>query len=233
MLDWIIIEIHPEGLASSDLQFAYKAKSSTTQCTFAVNEVIKYYNTSGSNVHAILLDATKAFDRVQYVKLFKELLRKGLCPTVCKFLALQYVNQLCQVKWGNHISDVFHISNGVKQGGVLSPILFTIYMDVLLERLRESAIGCHIGITFAAAFAYADDIILLGPTRSSIEKLIEVCEQFSKNFSISFNGNKSKHLYFGINNNESYVTFSMQGHRIPKVDNDYHLGNLIGKQTLD
>ena len=55
--------------------------------------------------------------------------------------------------------DISEISNGVKQGRVLSPILFTDYIDKLLTRLRESGVGCHIDCVFAGAFGYADDIV--------------------------------------------------------------------------
>ena len=56
-----------------------------------------------------------------------------------------YTNQSLQVRWGNHVSDTFHAQNGVKQGGMLSPILFAVYMDDLFAPLRHSGFGCHIG----------------------------------------------------------------------------------------
>ena len=171
VLDWIIIELNPQVLTSSNLQFAYTPNAATTQCTFVTNETIQYYNSNGSDVHAILLDATKAFDRVQYITLFQELMRKGICPLLCKYLMDQYTRQQCQVKWCHEVSQPFSVSNGVKQGGVLSPVLFTIYMDVLLQRLKDSGVGCYIGHAFAGAFAYADDIILLAPSRSSMNVL--------------------------------------------------------------
>ena len=61
------------------------------------------------------------------------------------------------VQWGNVTSDAFKTSNGVKQGGVLSPILFTLYMDVLLSRLKSCGFGCYIGQSFVGALGYADD----------------------------------------------------------------------------
>ena len=175
-----------------------------------------------------MLDASKAFDRVNFLKLFNELLKKGICPVVCKYLAIQYSMQKCQVKWSKNVSTKFDVSNGVKQGGVLSPVLFTIYMDVLLERLRRSGSGCYIGNVFMGAFGYADDIILLAPTRSAMDSLILICEQFSEEYSILFNASKSKHLFFSDKIKETQVRFTMQGSDIPNVLNDKHLGNWIG-----
>ena len=67
-------------------------------------------------------------------------------------------------------------SNGIKQGGVLSPVLFCIYMDELLGRLRESGVGCYLGQTFVGALGYADDLTLLAPSILAVLKLITVCD---------------------------------------------------------
>ena len=58
-------------------------------------------------------------------------------------------------------SETFSISNGVKQDGVLSLILFGVYINSLLDKLEQSRAGCYIGHIFMGAFGYADDIILL------------------------------------------------------------------------
>ena len=66
------------------------------------------------------------------------------------------------------MSSEFTVLNGVKQGGVLSPILFAIYTDGLLKRLEETGEGCHIGSRFTGALANADDIPLLAPCKSAL-----------------------------------------------------------------
>ena len=64
------------------------------------------------------------------------------------------------------IKCMFNVRNGVKQGGVLSPLLFAIYTDSLLKRLEDSGVGCHMGGHFTGTLAYADDITLLSPSMS-------------------------------------------------------------------
>ncbi len=59
---------------------------------------------------------------------------------------------------------MFEAIHGVKQCGVLLPILFAIYMDELLFRLKENETSCHIGNVFVAALDYADDVTLICPT---------------------------------------------------------------------
>ncbi len=70
ILDHILLRKYNDKLATSDLQFGFKKKHSTTQRTFVLNEIVQYYANEGSQVKAVLLDASKAFDRVNYVKLF-------------------------------------------------------------------------------------------------------------------------------------------------------------------
>ena len=122
-----------------------------------------------SEVYCILLDASKAFDNVHYIKLFKLLQKKGLCPVIIRFLIKMYTCQKLRIKWGNELSPEIPVSNGVKQGGVLSPILFCIYIDKLLQRLKVSGYGCHIGDIFFGALGYTDDVTLLASRLSSLK----------------------------------------------------------------
>ena len=73
-----------------------------------------------------------------------------------------YEEQHMRVRWNSTFSELFSVSNGVKQGGVLSPILFS-YLDKLLVVLRELGIGYHINGLFTGAFIYADYITSIAP----------------------------------------------------------------------
>ena len=68
---------------------------------------------------------------------------------------------MMQVRWGEILSKQFSVGNGVKQGGVLSPVLFTVYLDNLLKTLKQRNIGCKIGNSYLGVFGYADDLTLI------------------------------------------------------------------------
>ena len=88
--------------------------------------LIDHYNFMKSNAFVLMLDASKAFDRVNYCKLFRELLKREMSPLVSRLLLFMYTNQTLRVKWGSVMSESFTVMNGVKQGGVLSPVLFAV-----------------------------------------------------------------------------------------------------------
>ena len=105
-------------------------------------ETITHYNANCSNVNALVLDASKAFDRVNYCKLFRVLLKHKVSPPVLRLLLYMYTKQKLQVRWGCSISSQFAACNDVKQGAILSPIFFSVYMDGLFEKLENSGVGC-------------------------------------------------------------------------------------------
>jgi len=78
-------------------------------------------------VFAGFVDFNKAFDKVNYWKLFLKLLNDGVNALIVRLLAARYCNQICYyVRWRSTVSTGFHMSNRTRQGRALSPYLFTI-----------------------------------------------------------------------------------------------------------
>ena len=86
LFDKIILQTHGDIFRTDDLQYGFKEHSSTTKCTFSLMETVNYFRKNNSNVYIMLLDATKAFDKVNYVKLFHQLIDRGLNPLVIRCL---------------------------------------------------------------------------------------------------------------------------------------------------
>ena len=125
--------------------------------------------------------------RVSNSRLFNVLLDNNVCPYIVRMLCYMYLNQNCCVKWNSKSSTYFCVSNRVKQGAVISPILFSSYMDALFERLKRNAIGCHVGPVYAGTFGYADDVALVAPSLYSLRCMIATCEEFANEYQIDFN----------------------------------------------
>ena len=137
MYDYVIIYLCNDFFNTSDMQFGFKSKHSTVICSVIYKELIDNYNRNGSNVYSCLLDTSKAFDKIHYGKLFNVLLMKGVPFCIIRILLDAYTRQQAIVLWNTCNSDYFTTSNGVKQGGVLSPILFSIYIDRLFDIIKK------------------------------------------------------------------------------------------------
>ena len=135
-----------------------------------------------------MLDASKAFDRVNLLLLFSKLLQRDMCPVFLHFLMSIYCNQQMRVKWNGTTSNTFSTSNGVKQGGVLSPILFNVhvYINELILLLSEQGAGCHLHGQFVGAFIYADDVTLLALSSTALNAMLETCSKFASDFDLQF-----------------------------------------------
>jgi len=69
----------------------------------------------------------------------------------------------CLLVWRGMVL-VLKIHNGVRQGAVLSPVLFCIYFDELIHALESAKYGCYMGLCFVGVLAYADELVLLAPS---------------------------------------------------------------------
>ena len=228
IIDHVLINQIGEKMNTTDYQFAYKTGLSTSLCSFLVAETINYYRSRRSNVYMISLDATKAFDRVQYSKLFNKLIDKEICPIIIRFIMNSYLISKSLVKWNDKESRPFNLNNGVKQGAVLSAPLFALYIDDLLNQLNTSKKGCHIGQICANAFGYADDIVILSPTCKALRLLIEICEKYANEHMIKFNPDKCTLLIFSDPNFcIKDINISISGSKIKNVKNEKHLGHVF------
>ena len=97
-----------------------------------------------------------------------------------------------RIKWNTAKSCTFDTSNGAKQGGVLSPLLFNVYLDELILLLMEKGVGCHM---FVGAFCYADDVTLLALTGMALNAMLDTCTRFSDAHNLLFNSSKTKCMF--------------------------------------
>ena len=191
LFDNVILVLYGDELQSSDMQFGYKQGHSTTLCTLIYKEVVHHYLNSGSNVYSCLLDASKAFDRVHNGTLFRLLLTRCVPMCFIRLVLDSYIRQKACALWNSVKSRYFTMANGVKQGGVISPIFFSLYIDSLLDHLLMSGFGCHIEGVYMGALSYADDITIMCPSIGGLNKMLKICYSFAQSNSIIFNNKKT------------------------------------------
>ena len=234
VLEGVILHKYSEFFTSSDLQFGFKPGHSTTLCTGVVKCTISRYINRNSYVYGCFLDASKAFDLVDHKLLFSYLFNRGLPATVIRFLMFWYKHQSMSVRWNGVQSESFHVSNGVRQGGVLSPVLFSVYINGLLCKLKERGVGCHFGCEFVGSVCYADDLALLAPSPSALRIMLGICEDFAREHGLKFNAAKTQLIRFTKYSCSTYnEIFRFCGTNLKFSKEVTHLGHILSENLDD
>ena len=135
-----------------------------------------------------------------------------------------------RVKWNTSMSAPFNVSNGVRQGAVLSPNLFNIYVDELIKDLKTDGRGCWVGAQFYGVLVYADDILLLSPTVSALKSMIKTCEDFGHKTGLEFNSKKTVCILFhqlGHCNDTNTPNVYLNDKALKWCQHVKHLGHII------
>ena len=109
LFDSVFIHTHKDSIQTCDLQFGFKSNHSTVLCTAIYMETINHYVNEGSNVYSCLLDASKAFDRVHWGRLFKILIERKVSFLFIRLLLDSYLRQLSCVAWGFITNSLYFI----------------------------------------------------------------------------------------------------------------------------
>ena len=216
-------------------QFGFKPKLGTDMCIYSLKEIIDRYRQLNGSIFMCFLDASKAFDRVKHSILFTKLLNRGAPKYIVRILMYWYSHQNMCVRWGGVISSTFKVSNGVRQGGILSPYLFNVYMDDLSNNLNVSNYGCISGSRLVNHLMYADDLVLICPSAVGLAELILICERYGVEHDIKYNPKKSAVM---ICRNKcikdvKFAPFTLSGECINEVSHIKYLGHFLCDDTKD
>ena len=170
------------------------------------------------------MDAEKAFDSCNWGILFEKLYYKKNIPlSIVNVIKSLYVKGSARVKYNNKYSYEFLLSQGVRQGSVLSPHFYNEYTDDLLTKIENiSEYGTTLHGQYTGILMYADDIILMSPTLSGLRKLIQRVTEISKENCINFNADKTEFCVSKSSGTDNY--FVMNGYTIRPSNNLKHLG---------
>ena len=192
-----VLKMYSDCFLNDDRQFGFKPGIGCNEAIFACKFTIDHFIQNGSSVFAAALDISKAFDRVNHNKLFKSLYKAGLPHGILQILVCWYNKLFVTVRWNGHLSNCFKVSCGVRQGGILSPSAFNLFINLFITELRFKGVGCTVGGIYLGCILYADDIILLSSSVSGLQHMLNTCFEVSVKLSMNFNCLKSQCIVFG------------------------------------
>ena len=155
-------------------QTAFQRGISCNDAIFSTQEVLLNYIRQGENPFLCFYDIEKAFDSVEFPILLTHLFTAGINGKSWRLIKSWYDSPTSRVKHGNKLSSSFLVNRGVKQGSVLSPSLFLIVMNSLLQRMRDLNCGGSIHGTFIGTAVHADDVRSIAPIQSVASQFSEI-----------------------------------------------------------
>jgi len=225
VLEHCILDRYGSFFKSSDNQFGFKKESSCAHAVFTLRCAINHYVSLGTTVNICALDLSKAFDKMNHHGLFLKLMEKHIPVNLLSLIENWFMMGVTCIKWGSVMSRCFRLFCGIRQGGVLSPYLFAVYIDSIVVKVLKSNIGCYVKWTCMSVLLYADDIILLAPSITALQQLLHVCEQELRWLDMSINVKKSACMRIGPRfNAKCNNIITVDGRELTWVDNIRYLG---------
>lgn len=227
----IILDKSSELLKTNNLQFGYKKNISTTIPITIINESINICKNECTPLFVASIDAEKAFDRIWRVGLFYKL-KPLIHPRIWFILFEYYKSSKGLVKYKNKLcGPLFSIFSGVKQGGVLSPFLFNVFIEELIEKIKFLNIGVNLYGIVVPLLAFCDDIILMSNAQSELQTILNECSTFSYNWNYKFNPRKS----YIMNCSKNYISnedikITLNNEYLNVVDEIKYLGLYINNK---
>ncbi len=238
LFESVLLEHLQACVPVADEQFGFRSGYSTDLCTDVFKSAVKDFCTNGSYVFACFVDLSKAFDTVNFWKLFDILRVKGVARNVLNVLCYSYSNEMLKVYWKGESSLCFGRSSGTRQGSPLSPFLFSVYIDSVLCSLSSCSVGCRIRGRIISYLVYADDIVLLAPSWHGLQSLMHVLAHGVKAKDLLINYKKTKCMIFQPYYKKfrflaNIPNFQMDNNVIEFCDNYKHLGHVIDVSLSD
>ena len=186
------------------------------------NIIDLYCHKKKKRIFGCFVDFSKAFDSIPRHTLFEKLLKCRVTGKFYECLVNLYTRNTACVKMGKHITEFFDINQGVKQGCILSPLLFNIFMSDLQSQLEQEqcepisiANNNHCG-----CLIWADDLLILSESEEGLQNMLKSLNSFAVDNGLKANLDKTKVMIFNKNGRLIHKRFTLGGTEI-KVTKEY------------
>jgi len=186
-------------------QAGFRPGRTTVHQIFTLAEIIKKRKKKRQATYCCFLDIRKAYDTVWREGLWKKLEAIGVDEKLMKVIKNTYVDVKSRVIVNDRLSDWFDIGIGLRQGCVLSPLLFLIFINDLIRELNDSNLGVAIGNGKLSNLTFADDIALVANNSRDLQALVRIAESYARKWNFAFNTKKCKVLVFNRKGAQSTI----------------------------
>lgn len=194
-----------------------------------LKEIIARNKQLKKELYLVFIDIEKAYDTVNRQILIKLLRHIGVDEKIVEVIENLYNDNKVQFTLGDITTDWLQNNIGVRQGCVMSPILFNLYLEELLVRIRKSKKGVKVGGGTLGCLAYADDIVLMAESKGEMEDLLHITNTYGKEWELKFSEKKCKVMEFNTEERNQWVL----GNTVLEIVDKYiYLGLEVNKEGI-
>ena len=218
-----------ENNAVAETQGACKKGVSSVHTAILLQETVTSNLENGHLVFVAYLDVSKAFDRVWVEGLFYQLRKIGIKGKTWRLLFKCYKGFLCRVRLHGKYSNWYEMKCGIHQGGYLSLVKYTAFINSLLTILKASDLCCNILHFKTSPLGYADDIAAACTSKHKIDQVLNIVNTHSSKWRYDLNAKKSAVMVYGeestINKrNMGYRNYRLGSESVPEKTSYDHVG---------
>lgn len=203
----------------------------TREALFSLQVLFQRCRDVNSDIYACFIDYQKAFDRVQHTKMIQILEGLGLNKKDLRIIVNLYWNQTASVRVNNESTEAVKIMRGVRQGCVLSPVLFNIYSEhIFREALETEHIGVNVNGEILNNLRYADDTVVFANTPEGLQELLDRLVTASEKYGLDVNTDKTKIMVIKKQQDQVPSSLYIKGNKVKQVKTYTYLGTVINQQ---
>ena len=183
----------------SENQNGFRKGKGTREGIFNMRTIGEKYVEKQKDVYICFIDYEKAFDRVNHEAMLKCLEDIDVDGKDLQFISYMYWNQTANVRTQNGLSENINIKRGVRQGCILSPVLFNLYTDIIFRSIQHLQ-GVVIGGMQITDSRYADDTALLAESEKELQETLNIVNNKGKELNMKMNAKKTKTMVISKKN---------------------------------
>ena len=208
-------------------QFGFRRGCGTREAIGVMRMVCERSLDLGNEVFVCFVDFEKAFDRVNWKKMMEVLKKVGIDWKDRRMICSLYMKQTAVVRVGNECSDESVIGCGVRQGCCLSPLLFTLYMEMMMiEAMEDVEEGVKIGGQLLKDVRFADDQGMVASSEAGLQRLMDSLVMVAKDYNMRINVKKTKVMKV-CRKGDGAVNITLEGQKVEQVMKFKYLGSWI------
>jgi len=224
VFEYCVLDRFETHFETVENQFGFKRGLGCSHAIYAVRKIVDRFVNNGSTINMCTIDLSKAYDKVNHSALYIQLMKRQIPNELLSTLENMFDNCYTCVKWKSVMSRSFKIEFGVRQGSVLSPFLFAIYINDVVKHL---ALRQKLFIVL-----YADDILMLAPSVTELQRLLNACEQELLWLDMCINVKKSCCIRVGPRHDQKCADITLlSGTALPWVNEIRYLGIFVVRSS--